>query len=92
MFKTNLASGSSKVSRFSHSVDIILSYLFGYFLKISYTCALIQNLLTTKYTLNISFNNLIIIITYASMASEQVSIRWDNNKIRNYVLYHICST
>jgi len=34
---TNLASGSSRVSRFSQSVDMILSYLFGYFRKISYT-------------------------------------------------------
>jgi len=31
-----LASGSSKESRFSHKVEIMLSYLFGYFLNISY--------------------------------------------------------
>lgn len=32
---TNLASGSSRVSKFSQRVEIILSYLLGYFLKIS---------------------------------------------------------
>ena len=32
---TNRASGSSSVSRFSQSVEMILSYLFGYFRKIS---------------------------------------------------------
>ena len=32
---TNRASGSSRVSRFSQSVEMMLSYLFGYFLKIS---------------------------------------------------------
>ena len=30
-----LASGSSRVSRFSHRVEMMLSYLFGYFLKMS---------------------------------------------------------
>jgi len=37
---TDRASGSSKVSRFSQSVDIMLSYLLGYFRKISYTCTM----------------------------------------------------
>ena len=32
---TNRASGSSRVSRFSQRVEMMLSYLFGYFLKIS---------------------------------------------------------
>lgn len=31
-----LASGSSNVSKFSQRVDIILSYLLGYFLKMSF--------------------------------------------------------
>jgi len=49
----NLASGSSRVSRFSQSVDMMLSYLFGYFRKISYIIAiinLIYRLSTTSKT------------------------------------------
>jgi len=42
MLDANLASGSSRVSRFSQSVDMILSYLFGYFRKISCNIATIN--------------------------------------------------
>ncbi len=51
---TNLASGSSSVSRFSHSVEMMLSYLFGYFLKIS--CKQIHTALRNG-------NHLLILIT-----------------------------
>ncbi len=35
-YNSNLASGSSRESRFSQSVEMMLSYLLGYFLKISF--------------------------------------------------------
>ena len=48
-FMTYLASGSSRVSRFSHSVAMMLSYLLGYFLKISWNHIMIYEL--TQYTI-----------------------------------------
>ncbi len=35
-YNSNLASGSSRESRFSQSVEMMLSYLLGYFLKMSF--------------------------------------------------------